>query len=109
LTAIKYFKQVLLVSQDPKIYFGMGSAYFSSNQREKALEMITKLHILKADDLAAQLETSMRKDLWVNARQPDPPQDNTPTNAPAGTGQVDPTPDKPTGMQARLRGKLSDY
>jgi len=110
LKAIRYFKQVLVVSQDPKIYFGLGSAYFSSNQRSKALEMITKLRSLKAEDLASQLEDSMRKNLWINAQQPDPVPDSTPAAAlPAGIGQVEPTADKPTGMQARLRGKLSDY
>ena len=49
------------MSQDPKIYFGMGLAYFASNQRSKALDMITKLRSLKAEDLASQLEASMRK------------------------------------------------
>ena len=28
MTALKYFKQVLVVSQDPKIYYGMGSGVF---------------------------------------------------------------------------------
>ena len=56
LKALKYFKQVLRASQDPKIYFGMGSAYFASNQRAKALDMITQLRSLKAEDLASQLE-----------------------------------------------------
>lgn len=108
LKALKYFKQVLRASQDPKIYFGMGSAYFASNQRSKALDMITQLRSLKAEDLASQLEASMRKDPWINTPQMDTSVNN---NAPSnpGLGPVDPTPDKPTGMQARLRGKLSDY
>jgi len=84
----------------------MGSAYFASNQREKALDMITKLRNLKAEDLATQLEASMRKDPWINS-----PADSSVHTAPSqpGLGPVDPTADKPTGMQARLRGKLSDY
>jgi tetratricopeptide (TPR) repeat protein len=108
LAALKYFKQVLKVSQDPKIYFGMGSAYFASNQREKAMDMITKLHDLKADDLASQLENTLRQNQWVNT-QPDANAVVNETPANQGLGPVDPTPDKPTGMQARLRGKLSDY
>ena len=108
LAALKYFKQVLRVSQDPKIYFGMGSAYFASNQREKAMDMITKLHDLKADDLASQLEDTLRQNLWVNA-QSDPKTSVNEASANKGLGPVDPTPDKPTGMPARLRGKLSDY
>jgi len=105
LAALKYFKQVLLVSQDPKIYFGMGSAYFASNQREKALDMITKLHNMGEEDLASRLEDSMRKNKSVDAQ---PPSGNDAPPAPS-TGPIEPTPDKPTGMQTRLRGKLSDY
>ena len=106
LTALKYFKQVLLVSKDPKIYFGMGSAYFASNQREAALEMITKLHSMGQEDLASRLEASMRRDIRVNT-EPAGVNDASPKQP--GVGPVAPTPDKPTGMQTRLRGKLSDY
>ena len=34
----------------------MGQAYFASNQREEAMEMITKLHELGEEDLASRLE-----------------------------------------------------
>jgi len=106
MTALKYFKMVLKVSQDPKIYYGMGSAYFASNQREEAMEMITKLHEMGQDDLASRLEGTMRDNNWVNT------QTNSGSNASSshpGIGPLSPTPDKPTGMQVRLRGKLSDY
>jgi tetratricopeptide (TPR) repeat protein len=106
-TALTYFKKVLAVSQDPKIYFGMGSAYFASNQRPEAMEMITKLHELGQDDLAARLEKSMRDNTEVNTEG-----DSNGANSssqPAGLGPLATTPDKPTGMQVRLRGKLSDY
>lgn len=108
--ALKYFKKVSTVSQDPKIYYGMGSAYFANNQRAEALEIITKLHQMGEEDLASRLEASMRDNAHVNTQSD---ADNNPSenasSAPAGLGPLDPTPDKPTGMQARLRGKLSDY
>ena len=107
LTALKYFKKVLEVSQDPKIYYGMGQAYFASNQRSQALDMITKLHGLGEEDLASRLEQSMRDNSEVNI-QPDT--GNTgPSAPPAGLGPLTPTADKPTGIQVHLRGKLSDY
>jgi len=110
MTALKYFKKVLAVDQDPKIYFGMGTAYFASNQRVEAMEMITKLHDLGQEELASRLEQSMRDNGQVN----DETGQNTDSNQaapaqPAGLGPLDPTPDQATGMQARLRGKLSDY
>jgi len=100
----------LAVDQDPKIYFGMGTAYFASNQRVEAMEMITKLHDLGQEELASRLEQSMRDNGQVN----DETGQNTDSNQaapaqPAGLGPLDPTPDQATGMQARLRGKLSDY
>jgi len=104
--AIKYFKMVLKVSQDPKIYYGLGQAYFASNQRNDALDMITKLHELGQEDLASRLEQSMRENAEVNAQTQNP--DGNPSK-PAGLGPVSPTTDKPTGMTVRLRGKLSDY
>jgi tetratricopeptide (TPR) repeat protein len=104
--ALKYFKKVLAVSQDPKIYFGMGSAYFASNQRENAMDMITKLHEMGEDDLASRLENSMRENAQVNT-QTDAGTSNP--SSPRGLGPLPTTPDKPTGMQVHLRGKLSDY
>ena len=106
-TALKYFKKVLVVDQDPKIYFGMGSAYFASNQREEAMDMITKLHDMGEDDLASRLEKSMREDAQVNT-QSDSNAAN-PSSQAAGLGPLPATTDKPTGMQVHLRGKLSDY
>jgi len=106
-TAIRYFKEVLAVSQDPKIYYGLGSAYFASNQREDALDMITKLHDMGQEELATRLEQSMRDNSWVDA-QADPSSAANPSQA-AGLGPLPATPDQPTGTQVHLRGKLSDY
>jgi tetratricopeptide (TPR) repeat protein len=105
-TALKYFKKVSLRVQDPKIYYGMGSAYFASNQREEAMDMITKLHQMGEEDLASRLEKSMRDNAKVDI-QPDSAPDHS--GQPAGLGPLDPTPDEPTGTKVRLRGKLSDY
>jgi len=107
LTALKYFKQVLAVSPDPKIYYGMGQAYFASNQREDAMDMITKLHELGQDDMASRLEDSMRENAQVNT-QTDADGANPSAQSP-GLGPLAPTPDKPTGMKVHLRGKLSDF
>jgi tetratricopeptide (TPR) repeat protein len=108
LTALKYFKKVLAVSQDPKIYFGMGTAYFASNQRVEAMEMITKLHDLGQEDLASRLEQSLRDNANVNDNT-DSNTANNPSSQPAGLGPLPATSDQPAGIQARLRGKLSDY
>jgi tetratricopeptide (TPR) repeat protein len=105
--ALKYFNKLLSVSQDPKIYYGIGLAYFSNNQRSEALAVITKLHEMGAEDLASQLEDSMR-----NTPQVDLGDDNNQAQQQSsgkGLGPLTPTEDKPTGMQVHLRGKLSDY
>lgn len=109
-TALKYFKKVADVSQDPKIYYGMGQAYFASNQRPEAMEMITKLHELGEEDMASRLEKSMREDTNVNTEaNSDANNTEAQPSQPRGLGPLASTPDQPTGMQARLRGKLSDY
>ena len=108
ITAIKYFKMVLKVSQDPKIYYGLGQAYFATNQREAAMDVITKLHELGEEGLASRLEKSLRDNPLVND-QSGINGANSPSQQSAGLGPLQPTPDQPTGMQARLRGKLSDY
>ena len=107
ITALKYFKEVLAVSQEPQIYYGMGSAYFASNQRTEAMDMITKLRGMGEEDFASRLEKSMQENGHVNT-ETDTSTEN-PSPQPSGLGPLSPTPDKPTGMQARLRGKLSDY
>jgi len=107
--AIKYFKMVINVSQDPKIYYGLGQAYFASNQRDGALEMITKLHEMGEEELASRLEQSMRDNPGVNTQGDVNGGGNPSSSQPAGLGPLTPTTNQPTGMQARLRGKLSDY
>ena len=72
------------------------------------MDMITKLHEMGQEDLASRLEKSLRENDRVNT-QTDIDADGNPISQPAGLGPLAPTPDKPTGMQVRLRGKLSDY
>jgi len=108
MASIRYFKMVLKVSQDPKIYYGLGQAYFASNQRAQTIEMITKLHEMGEEDMAARLEKSMRENSVVNA-EPDNGLSSNPAATPAGLGPLSPTPDKPTGTKVHLRGKLSDF
>jgi len=65
------------------------------------------LHDLGQDELAERLEKSLRENKDVNS-DTDSNESNQPAQA-AGLGPLSPTPDKPTGMQVHLRGKLSDY
>jgi len=109
IAAINLFNKVLAVSQDPKIYFGLGSAYFATNQRANAMDMITKLHELGEEDLASRLETNMRENTEVNTQADADAAATGQPSQPAGLGPLTPTTDKPTGMQVHLRGKLSDY
>lgn len=110
LIAIKYFNEALTKGQDAKIYYGLGQAYFASNQRVEAMEMITKLHDLKEDDLASRLEQSLRDNARVDSGTDEDTSTNQSTGQPpAGLGPLEPTPDQPTGTKVRLRGKLSDY
>jgi len=104
-TAIKYFRMALAGSQDPKLYYGLGQAYFASNQREETMSMITKLRDLGEEDMASRLEKSLRDNAQVDTGT----ESNATPTQPAGLGPLAPTPDQPTGMKARLRGKLSDY
>jgi tetratricopeptide (TPR) repeat protein len=107
MTALKYFEMVPFADRNPKVYYGMGSAYFATNQRVKAMEIITKLHEMGQEDLATRLETSMRDNTKVNI-QPDSTQ-GTSLATPPGLGPLAPTSDAPTGMKVHLRGKLADY
>jgi tetratricopeptide (TPR) repeat protein len=106
--ALRYFRIVEKESQDPKVFYGMGQAYFASNQREEAMDMITKLRDMKQEDLASRLEKSLQDNKLVDA-DPSPDTKNSGPQQPAGLGPLSPTPDQPTGTQVRLRGKLADY
>jgi tetratricopeptide (TPR) repeat protein len=109
--ALKYFERIAPTSSDPKVFFGMGQAYFATNQRDKAMDMITKLHEMGQEELASRLEQSLRDHEEVDATPIEESEttNTTPAAQPAGFGPLEPTSDKPTGMQVRLRGKLSDY
>ena len=101
---------VLATNPDPKIYYGLGQAYFASNQRTDAMEMITKLRDMGQEDLASRLEKSLQENSDVNDQTDSDSSNSTSSSSqPSGLGPLAPTPDKPTGMQVHLRGKLSDY
>ena len=110
ITALRYFKIAVVQKPSAKTYYGMGQAYFASNQRPEAMEMITKLYDMGEDDMASQLEKSLRENKGVNTDSDANSTANANTNTqPVGLGPLTPTADKPTGMKVHLSGKLSDY
>ena len=104
--AIKYFQGVMKQSPTPNVYFGLGMAYFSNNNRVGALEMITQLHKMGEEDLAGRLEKTVRENPKVavqqnaDEEQPAPPQESA--------SQAPFSPRAETGVKVRLRGKLSE-
>lgn len=58
--AIYYFNEVLEKVKNPRVYFGLGIAYAMSGDRARVIEMITLLREMNEDDLASQLEASIR-------------------------------------------------
>ena len=58
--AVYYFQRVLEKIQNPMVYFGLGLAYSMQGDRARALEVITQLRQLGKDDLASQIESTMR-------------------------------------------------
>jgi tetratricopeptide (TPR) repeat protein len=107
-TAIRYFQEVLKHSPGPNTYFGLGMAYFASNDRIAALEMITQLHKMGEDDYAERLEKMVRENQKVAVQ----PSSDTPEDSRASAKPATPvTPAAPVGdigVKVRLRGKLSE-
>jgi tetratricopeptide (TPR) repeat protein len=101
--AIKYFKDVLRSNTNPNAYFGLGIAYFSDNQREKVLDVITQLKSMGQDDYASRLEKSVRENRKVVI---DEPSDNSEEDQNKDTFEK--TSDVPKGVKVRLRGKLDE-
>jgi tetratricopeptide (TPR) repeat protein len=120
-TAIRYFQDVIKISPVANAYFGLGMAYFSSNQRVKAMEVITTLKKMGEQDFASRLETLVRENRKIvtdpvqaeeKIAAADPAVEaQAPTNPPAAqTAQQEPaqTPPAETGMKVRLNGRLND-
>jgi tetratricopeptide (TPR) repeat protein len=101
--AIIYFQDVIKTSPNPNAYFGLGIAYFTTNQREKALEVITYLKSIGQDDFASKLEKSVRENRKVIV-------DNFSEDGEIDQDKnvFDKTADTPKGIQVRLRGKLDE-
>ena len=101
--AINYFQDVLKVAPNPNTYFGLGVAYFITNRREKALDIITYLKSIGQNDFASKLEKSVRENRKIilnNFSQDE--------EAVQDENIYDKTSDTPKGIQVRLRGKLED-
>ncbi|MBI4309245.1 MAG: tetratricopeptide repeat protein, partial [Candidatus Omnitrophica bacterium] len=98
--AIKYFKDVNKQAPAPNVYFGLGMAYFANNERVQALDIITQLRKMGAEDLAGRLEKMVRE----NSRVIIPPsEDERQLSAPKeAASQAE------AGVKVRLRGKLSE-
>ncbi len=104
--AIIYFLDVIKMDPNPNAYFGLGLAYFSDNQREKALDMITQLKSMGQDDLSGRLEKSVRENIKVVLEEPSDSSENQQENA--DKDAFEKTPDTPKGIKVRLRGKLDE-
>ena len=103
--AIIYFKDVIRTSPNPNAYFGLGMAYFSDNQREKALDIITQLKMMGEEGFANKLEKALRENRRVNLNEPDINQENQEENN-QNRNTIENTSDNPKGIKVRLRGKL---
>lgn len=92
--AIKYFKAAGQ-TEKPDTMYGMGMAYFSTNQRVEAMDMMMQLRAKGQDEYAKRLEQSMRDNKRVVLDEPQQ------------TEEEDTDPNKKSGIKVRLRGKLS--
>ncbi|MEI7998132.1 MAG: tetratricopeptide repeat protein [Candidatus Omnitrophota bacterium] len=106
--AIIYFKDVIKVSPTANVYFGLGIAYFSDNQREKALDIITQLKSMGQEDLANKLEKSVRENRWVVLDEFNNPTEDKEIVEDKNTPEATTSPNTFKGVKVRLRGKLSD-
>ncbi len=95
--ALKYFKAAGQINK-PDVMYGMGMAYFASNQRVEAMDIMMKLRALGQDDYATRLEGAIRENRRVVLDSNQAEQDE----------QSMLTSSKRSGVKVRLRGKLSD-
>jgi len=58
--AVRYFREVLTQTDNPAVYFGLGLAYMQLGDKAQVLESITALRDRGRNDLAQQLEDSIR-------------------------------------------------
>ena len=58
--AVKYFNAVLEKVDNPKIYFGLGSAYVANGDYHQVLDIITTLKFMGENELASKLEKNLR-------------------------------------------------
>jgi tetratricopeptide (TPR) repeat protein len=115
--AIPYFDQILQKTKNPVVLFSRGIAYGEVGDSARVIETITMLRELGKEDLAVQLESSLRasampptdsKTLELPERQPGT---IVPTNVPQSS--VISAPSEPVSqdslgsMRIRLKGKLS--
>ncbi len=98
--AVVYFNKVIPQAPTANNYFGLGMAYFATNDRLKAMDVLMQLKSMGADELAAKLEVAMRQAAKVTG-DPMAVGDNA-----AGLDTV--SDNSHQGVKVRLRGKLSD-
>ena len=97
--AIKYFKAAGQSNKSDTLY-GLGMAYFASNQRVEAMDMMMQLRSGGFDDYAKRLEDAIRQNRRVVLDDPDHPA--VADDAGQATSSVK------SGIKVRLRGKLSE-
>jgi len=114
--AIYYFNRVLDKVKNPLIYFGLGMAYSMNGERAQVLDVVTKLRGMGEEELAGQLENTLRT--YVDVQPVEQRVTQLPQRQPgqiisAGTdiASAPPPVSPPTGasgqMTIRLRGQLS--
>lgn len=98
--SIKYFKAAGQLDKPDSMY-GLGMAYFASNQRVNAMDMMMQLRSGGFNDYAKRLEDAIRENRRVvlNDESNTSPEEDSSTMT---------TSDKNTGVKVRLRGRLSD-
>ncbi len=72
--AISYFNKAIKENGEiPYAYFGLGMAYFMTDDRSKILGIITKLRKMNEEDLAKELEHMVRDNRYVPITAPGMP------------------------------------
>lgn len=110
--AVEYFDEVLKKTQNPVVYFGRGVAYGQMGDTGRVIETITNLREVGSENLAIQLENSIRTS-YMPATSPeslDIPRRQAGriiSSSPEATQQPLPAEESFAGtMRIRLRGKL---
>ncbi len=121
--AVKYFSEVLEKIKSPMVYFGLGMAASQSGDNARVLEMVTSLRTMGEDELAQQLESSIRAPVMPSPGQatqiPVPAQPlpegqiiasgvPQPPAAPSFGGESSSDERKVGTMRIRLKAKLNE-